>query len=144
MKTKYSSVIWVIIGIYISFHAYVIGVGKLSEPGPGLIFFLAGIVLIILSLLDLVQEVVYTKDVTTIRELWTDTKWQRVIVTLATAFAYIFLLEMFGFFVSTFLVMVVLFRVLEPSRWLITIMISLITSIISYVVFVVILKIPFP
>jgi hypothetical protein len=141
---KYSSLIWFLIGIYVCLHAYKLGVGKPSTPGPGFIFFLAAAILIMLSFLDLFQNIIKnSKDETGIKDLWKGMKWQRVVVTVAATFAYIFCLSLFGFFISTFLLMIVLYRILEPNWW-ITIAMALVTSIISYVLFIYLLKTPFP
>ena len=141
---KYSSLIWVLIGIYVCFHAYILGVGTPSTPGPGFIFFIASAILIILSILDLLQNIIRnSKEKTRIRDLWSGLKSHRVVVTFAAAFAYIYCLSLFGFFISTFLLMIILFKILEPN-WLIALAMALVTCIITYVIFIYLLKTPFP
>jgi hypothetical protein len=53
-------------------------------------------------------------------------------------------LNLAGFWIATFLLMIFLFKGVEPTRWLIAVTSSLITVFLSYVVFKVLLLVEFP
>ena len=55
MKLRHwiGNVFWLVIGAYTAIKAYLLGLGNLRHPGAGFIFFVAALLLIILSLIDL-------------------------------------------------------------------------------------------
>jgi putative tricarboxylic transport membrane protein len=55
-------------------------------------------------------------------------------------FLYVAVLEWLGFIVATFLLMLVLFRLLEPYRWTTVLFLSLMTMGCAYLFFVVLLE----
>ncbi len=54
MHNRIGIIFWLAFGVYVSIHAYVLGVGNLHHPGSGLVFFLCGLLVVILSVVDLV------------------------------------------------------------------------------------------
>lgn len=46
-----SSIFWMVVGVYFTISGYRLGIGSLHKPGPGLIFFLAALLLTILSII---------------------------------------------------------------------------------------------
>ena len=49
-----SSIFWMLVGVYFTISGYRLGIGSLHKPGPGLIFFLAALLLTILTIINLV------------------------------------------------------------------------------------------
>lgn len=140
-----SSIFWLLIGLYVCLHAYNLGFGKLHEPGPGFIFFLAGALLSILSVISLlIAFFAKAKENEILKRLWLGLKWQRVFVVLIGLCIYIFFFNLLGFILSAFLLLIFLFRIGEPVKWWIAILTALITVSISYAFFNLWLKIPFP
>jgi putative tricarboxylic transport membrane protein len=70
--------------------------------------------------------------------------WIRIGATLATLIGFAFVLEWLGFLLSTFLLMVLLLRAIEPQKWLRVFVIALATSLIAYLIFSWLLNIPLP
>ena len=70
--------------------------------------------------------------------------WIRIGATLATLIGFAFVLEWLGFLLSTFLLMVLLLRAIEPQNWLRVFVIALATSLIAYLIFSWLLNIPLP
>ncbi len=139
------SVFWLLIGIYVTVSAYHMGLGRLRQPGPGFIFFLAALLLIILAIIDLGITSVKKSDKNKNEELvWLGVRWQKVLLMLAGLSIYAYVLEPLGFLASTFLLMIFMFESVEPMKWWKSILGSLITVSASYALFKVWLKVPFP
>ncbi len=135
------------IGVYVGIKAYLLGLGNLRHPGAGFIFFLAALLLVILSVIDLAGILISMSKKDQHREeqpLWAGLQWGKVLLVVGILSAYIYSFNFLGFFLSTFLLMVLLFKGVELTKWWIAIMNSLITILISYGIFKVWLKVPFP
>jgi putative tricarboxylic transport membrane protein len=141
------SIFWFIIGVFVAIYAYQLGLGRLYKPGPGFIFFLAGLLLTILSIIDIagifIGKYIPGKDEKE-ESVWLGFRWQKVLLVLGALSAYAYFFNMLGFLLSTFLLMVFLFKAVKPTRWWIAIVSSLVTTLLSYVIFKVWLMVPFP
>lgn len=135
-----------IIGMYTAIKGYLLGLGNLRHPGPGFIFFVAALLLIILSAIDIIGTSFrkVDKDRDRKQNLWTGLRWKKVLMVTGILLAYIYSFDFLGFFFSTFFLMVLLFKGVEFTKWWIAILSSLITISISYGIFNVWLKVPFP
>lgn len=149
MKRYYGieSILWLVIGVYTAISAYRLGLGKLRQPGLGFIFFLAASLLIILSIIDLGMALI-GKSKTDKDEknepIWLGVRWQKVLLVLTGLSIYAYVFNFLGFLLSTFLLMIFLFKAVEPTKWWKSILGTLITILISYGVFRIWLKVPFP
>jgi len=144
---RVGSIFWLIIGVYTSISAYRLGLGSFRQPGPGFIFFLAALFLTILSAIDLgstfIRKPKTDKDKKD-EPIWLGVRWPKVLMVLVGLSIYIYVFNFLGFLLSTFLLMVFLFKAVEPTRWWVSIMGSLITILIAYGIFNLWLKVPFP
>jgi putative tricarboxylic transport membrane protein len=70
--------------------------------------------------------------------------WSRIGITLAAMLGFAVVLEKLGFLLSTFTVMLLLLRVVEPQKWPRVIAVALATALISYFLFARLLNIPLP
>lgn len=70
--------------------------------------------------------------------------WIRISITLAAMLGFALVLEKLGFLLSTFTVMLLLLRVIEPQRWPRVIAVALVTALVSYFLFARLLNIPLP
>jgi putative tricarboxylic transport membrane protein len=141
------SIFWLVIGVYSASHAYQLGLGRLRHPGPGFVFFLAAFLLIILGAIDLARTFLGKPKTEKEKEgqhIWRDIRWQKVLLVLGGVSVYTYFLNLAGFWVSTFLLMLFLYKVVEPTRWRIAIVCSLITIMLSYGIFKVWLDVQFP
>jgi len=146
MTTHYrmGSIFWLMVGIYVAIGAYQLDLGELNEPGPGLIFFGAAVILIIFSIIDLSGIFTRQSQKDNQESIWGGTQWKRLLLVLGALWAYVFLFNILGFILSTFLLMVFLLKAVEPTKWWIAILSSLSILLISYGVFNLWLKVPFP
>jgi hypothetical protein len=113
-----SSFVFLAIGAYIVISAYHLGLGALRKPGPGFIFFLAGLVLLLLSALDLLTVFIRSKGKPpNPKKIDSGVRKKNVIVVLVALFLYIYFYDSAGFFLSTFLLILFLFKAIDPTRW---------------------------
>ena len=70
--------------------------------------------------------------------------WIRIVATLAVLIGFTLILESLGFLVSTFLLLLLLLRAIEPQPWRYVIGIALATSLLSYGLFSWLLGVPLP
>ena len=139
------SVLAILIGVYVAVTAYKLGLGSLHKPGAGFIFFWAAVLLIVLAGIDLGISIRgKARESSEEKPLWKGFRWHKVIWVLAGLSAYTYFFNALGFLLSTFLVMLFLFKIVEPFKWVNAILGSLLTIAIVYAVFGVWLKVPFP
>jgi hypothetical protein len=126
-------------------HAYYLGLGDFREPGPGFIFFLAGVALTVLSAIDLLVTVfLKAKKDESLKQLWSGVRWQKIVNVPLGLCAWAFFLDWLGFNICTLLLMIFLFRIVEKLKWWITISSSCLIIATSYLVFMLWLDIPLP
>ena len=112
-------------------------VGSLHSPGAGFLPFYAAILFGALAFVSLLQDL---KDMAgPASEIWGGVRWGRWLAMVASLFIYVAILDWLGFMLATFLLMLVLFRILEPYRWTTVILFSLLTMGSAYLFFVVLL-----
>lgn len=140
-----ASLFWLIIGVYVAITAYHLGLGHFHKPGPGFIFFWTALLLVILSAIDLASALT-DKSQKDEKEtpLWSGMQWSKVLSVLVGLSIYVYFFNILGFLLSTFLLMIFLFKGVEPTRWWVAIVGSLIAILITSSVFQLWLKVPFP
>lgn len=136
--------IWLSLGIGTCWMAYRIGLGEASSPGPGFIPFLTGSLLIFLSSISLIKSFVVPSNSGPSKIFGEGVRWDKLVLVVAALFAYIFLLPVLGYFVVTFLFLILLGKIIEPRGWKVIWIISILSVVISYLVFGYWLKVQFP
>ena len=145
MHSRAASIFWFLVGLYTMVGGIQLGVGSPRQPGPGFIFLLAAALLVFLSLIDL--GVTFSQKARSRQGgelLWSGFRWQKVLLVLLGISAYVFLFNILGFFVGSLLLMVFLFKAVEPTRWRTALIGSLSTILVAYAIFKIWLKVPFP
>jgi len=140
-----SSLVWLAFAIYICIASSRLHFGSFDHPGPGFLPLLVGIFLGIFSIIAFLQAYLSKVTEETIPCWYPKERWKKLIGVLAAMFIYAFCLEILGFLLSTFLLLVFLFRAgMESQRWLVAIGGSAIASFSSYAVFELWLKTQLP
>jgi len=126
-----------------SLEARKLTVGELGRPGPGFLPFFLAVALSIVSLALLSQSLrnKSAKETTHRSEPWGSGK---VAWTLFGLFVYAFALEPLGFLLSTFFLMLFLFKAVDPLRWASAIGGAIATSLLTYTLFKLWLHVPLP
>jgi putative tricarboxylic transport membrane protein len=139
------SILMILVGFYVAAGAIRLGVGSVDKPGAGFIFLWLAVILAGLAVIDLVNNIIKNDRKSAIQKpLWKGFRWGKVILVLAGVGVYAIVLDILGFIVSTFLVLLFLFKVVEPFKWRDAIIGSVLTIAVVYAVFGIWLKVPFP
>jgi putative tricarboxylic transport membrane protein len=139
---RIQSLLWALFGFYIAFEGYRLKLGTPRAPKPGFLIFWMGIIILILSLLFFLQSFSASQDEKKIR--WKGLQWQRGIKLLVALFLYVAVFQWLGFILSTFFLLLFLFKGLEPQRWRTALILSAVTVTVCYLVFGVFLELQFP
>jgi hypothetical protein len=139
------SLFWFFLGIFVSINSTQIGIGKLNEPGPGFIFFVAGIFLSTLVIIDLFLNVKKRdNEQITANLLWGGKKWWKNIIVVAFLSFFIFSFDILGFTLSSFLILVLLLGIAGSISWIKILVFAIFTSALSTLFFKIWLQVPFP
>lgn len=140
-----STLFFFVLGICVALSAWKIGFGKWEDPGAGFMGVLSGAALSTLSLLWLVYSSFKrpANSSPPVRFFPERESPSRILKVLIPLCCFPMFLEPLGFLICTFFFLSVLFK--EESRsWLYSIMLSLIVSLMTFIVFQVWLQIQFP
>jgi putative tricarboxylic transport membrane protein len=133
----FANLCWLALAGLAALGSWRLEVGSLHSPGAGFLPFYAAILFGALAFVSLLQDL---KDMTgPASEIWGGVRWDRWLAMVASLFIYVAVLDWLGFMLATFLLMLVLFRLLEPYRWTTVILFSLLTMGSAYLFFVVLL-----
>jgi putative tricarboxylic transport membrane protein len=76
--------------------------------------------------------------------IWSGVEFKRLIFVVFSLICYAMILEKVGFVIATFLLLIILFKVIGSRKWLFALMTSAIVVLLSYLLFVVFLKVEMP
>lgn len=139
---RYTSIIWTALGLYVAFEGYRLELGTFHNPKCGFLIFLAGAILSALSMTLFIQTFFYSKEEKKI--LWKGLQWSKGIRVMVSLFVYALTFRWLGFILSTFFLLLFLFKGIEPMKWRIALLLSSISIILSYLIFEVFLEFRFP
>lgn len=131
-----SGIFFLGLSLLVIWESWQVGLGALIEPGSGFISFGTGIILAFLSLLLIYQDWQLTKKTSQIP--------LRVVLALGFLLAYSMVLNTLGFIVSTFFLVLALFRLGEARRWWVLTGMSVIATLLAYLIFGRLLHVYFP
>lgn len=119
-----SAGLWAVVGAYFIYAGWDLGLGKLRDPGSGFMIFWVGIIAVALSL-SVMAVALRTRAGERLRSLWADTDYRRLVRAVIALVVYAVLLPNIGFIPSTVLLMIVLFRTIDPPRWWVTLVLAI-------------------
>ena len=132
---------WVAAGLLACYGAIRLGIGSVTEPGAGFIFFWSGLILVILSLIVLADSIRASED--TVREMG-EMNWTKIALVLFSLLLYAFFLERLGFVLTTFVLMSFLLGCVEGTNWFRSLGVACAAAMASYAMFELWLKIRLP
>ena len=132
---KISGFFWLFFGVLVSIESARLGLGTLHRPGPGFLFFYAGIFVSIMALIILTMAFV-TKTLEGAGEkiFGGQNIWKAVYVLIAI-FLYALLMEPLGFIPVTLLLFLFILGIIEKKRWVVAILTSVAVTVAAYLIF---------
>ena len=132
---RVSGSFWFLFCLFIIYQSYKLGLGSVYQPGPGFLFFWAGIVVAIMALVVVLlsfraQPAEEAKDVPAGKRTTT-----KVILVLVALFVYAALMEYLGFFIVTLALFIFLLGVIEKKKWWFAVVVSAAVTLFAYLVF---------
>ncbi len=131
-----SNLVWIGFAAIVCFGGLKLGFGSFHQPQAGFMPFLSGLVLGLLALVDLISGVLnHWKGEKADREIWANIHWGKLLLTLVILFIYTVFFNTLGFIIATVLLLLFLYRVMEPRPWWVVVVASIITTGLFYVGF---------
>lgn len=136
MKTldQTSSLFWLLVSILVFAESLRIGIGTVQNPGMGFMTFGASGILGILSLVSLLQASLRKEDVRH-KPLFAGTLWRRILFVLLALTVYARVMPVLGYLISTFVLMTLLFGILEKKRIKFVPLYALVATLFTHLVF---------
>jgi putative tricarboxylic transport membrane protein len=139
---RITSLLLALLGLYVAFEGYSLKIGSLQNPKPGFLVLWAGIILAGLSLLLFIKTF-RSPDAISISP-WQGVQWQKGLKIIIYLVMYVAVFKWLGFLISTFILLLLLFKSLESQRWSIALLLSAVTTILCFFVFGYFLELRFP
>ena len=140
---RWSSLFWFVLGAAGIYASARLGVGHTGEPGSGFMPLTASAFVCLMAALVFLQSF-RQRQGRKLSELWKGVYWRRSLAVGVLTLAYVLALETLGFFITGLLLLVAVMKGLEGLGWKKTLTISVLTLVVSYVVFKVMLKSTLP
>jgi putative tricarboxylic transport membrane protein len=141
---RYTSILWCLFGLYLAYEGYSLKLGTLKDPKSGFLIFGAGMVLAALSVILFLQTLFPSGAQKGEKALWEGIEWRKGMKMMAALLAYALVFKSLGFIVSTFFLLLFLFKGIEPQRWRTALLLAAGTMTVCYAVFGVFLELQFP
>jgi putative tricarboxylic transport membrane protein len=132
---------WIAVGLLACYGAARLGVGSITDPGAGFIFFWSGLVLVILALPVLADSLCTSED--SMREML-EMNWAKIALVLFALLLYAFFLEKVGFVFTTLVIMTFLLSYIGGTGWFRAFAVAGAAALTSYAMFELWLKIRLP
>ena len=128
-----SSGFWLLISLAVFVESIRLGIGTLHNPGRGFLTFGASGILGILSLVLFAQASIRREEVQ--HEPLFAGNWQRILFVIVVLSLYSWSMPMLGYLISTFVLMTLLFWILEKKKVGWVFVSSLLSTVVTYLVF---------
>jgi putative tricarboxylic transport membrane protein len=132
---RISGIFWMCFAVLMIIQSYRLGLGTLHKPGPGFLFFWVNIVLGIMSLVVLIRAWAGKKGEGPQPAIFGRQNVSKIIFVLISLFLYALLMETVGFIPVTLLLFIFLLGIVEKKRWYYTVFVSIVVTVISYLIF---------
>ena len=129
-----SALFWLAIALGITAAGWDLRLGKLSDPGSGFMIFWVGIAMTGLCLAALANAM---RQPATggLRGVWADLRWRHVPYVTVLLALYAWLMPTLGFPLVTVLLLLVLFKTIEPQGWAVATGGAIVSTAVAYLVF---------
>jgi putative tricarboxylic transport membrane protein len=142
---RVGSLFWLLFGAAAVYGALDLGIGTMGAPGSGFLTCVAGSFVSLMALLIFIQS--FKGDPAAqlrVAELWAGCNWWRAVAISILIIVFILAFETLGFFLCSFILLLVIMRWLEGLSWKTSILVPVIAIGCTYVLFKTILRISLP
>jgi hypothetical protein len=131
-----NDLVWITFAFVVCLGGLKLGFGSFHAPQAGFMPFLAGLLLGILAIVDLVQGFLrkWERDKSD-KVIWADIHWGKLLITLTALILYTVLFSTLGFLIGTFFLLLFLYQVMERKSWGVVLIASGVTTGLFYVAF---------
>ncbi len=129
-----AALFWLAIAAGITASGYDLRLGTLNDPGSGFMVFWIGIIMLALAAVAVAQALRQPAGAG-LASLWTGLRWRHVPYVAVLLATYAAALPLIGFPLATVLLLIVLFKTIEPQSWTMSIAGALATTGVAYLVF---------
>lgn len=143
---RITSLIWLTTSLVVIAGSAQYPFGAWSHPGPAFLPILCGAAMAALSLIVFLQSIWKAQGnrKEEKRTPFLTARWPRLVVALAILLVYAFLLDYLGYLVMTFVFMLFVLKIVEPTKWRIAILEAVLAAAGSYLLFEIMLKMVLP
>jgi putative tricarboxylic transport membrane protein len=132
---RISGIFWLCFAVLMIIQSYHLGLGTLHKPGAGFLFFWVNIVLVIMSLIILIRAWAGKKEEEPQSSIFGGQNVSKIVFVLISLFLYAILMEPVGFILMTLLFFLFILKIIEKKRWFYTVFVSVVVTVISYLIF---------
>jgi putative tricarboxylic transport membrane protein len=129
-----AALFWLAIALGAVASGWDLRLGRLSDPGSGFMIFWVGIVMTLLCVAALAAAMRQSAGAG-IASLWSGLRWYYVPYVVVLLALYAYLLPTLGFPLITVLLLLVLFKTIEPQGWAAAVIGALAFTGVSYLIF---------
>jgi len=142
---RISGAFWFVFGVFVTLESYRMGLGTLRRPGPGFLFFWAGILMAILSLIVLSRAWAERRRVAVpSKAIFGTIDFLKIALVSASVFFYAFFMERLGFIPVTLILLLFLLGAVERKGITFSVLFSIAVTAAAYLIFEVLLHSQLP
>ena len=124
-----------LIGAGVCYGGYDLELGTLRDPGSGFMFFWVGILMMGLSFSILIQAMREKAKAGEMKLIWSEVQWKKILAVIVALFLYAYAFNTLGFIFCTTLILIFLFKAVEPQRWSVAVLGAILSTLSAYLVF---------
>jgi putative tricarboxylic transport membrane protein len=118
----WGGLVWLVLGIFVAFQGYELGLGQTREPGSGFAIFWLGLLTAAFAASIVFSAIKNGSE--DLASLWHGTRWGKVALIIVLLLVFGFLFERIGFVVCSLALLLVLMRVVDPVPWTTALLVS--------------------
>ena len=138
--------LWILIGFLVTMESFRLGIGHIQKPGSGMMPFLLGVILILVSLRLLLSCVLRKggREEMGEKHIWAGVNFWRMGLVMLSLVGYGMVLERIGFSLTTACCLFVLFKFAGSEEWKRSLILMCLTVVFTHLLFVTLLRMEMP
>lgn len=140
---RLSGLFWFVIGLGGIYGGLNLGLGSAREPGSGFLPIFSGVLISVMALVIFMRSFL-VKGQRNLRSFWHGVLLKRPVAVVIILVIYILIFKRVGFLISSFLFMMTILKYVEGLSWRKAVLISALSSGLSYSLFKLSLKVELP